>query len=344
MAGSPGQPQDPVGAVGAVGALEAQPTRFALFAALRLLEGAHADRPRLAESRKAADDPVRLAQRPHLIFAPCDVSDYETQDRDRPRLKQYSFGMMSPNGALPLHLTEHAHERERQYDDPTFSDFINTFQHRLISLFYRAWANADPAANFDRPAGDRFVTYLGALVGMAAQSSRHRDGVIDYAKLSRCGQFAPQSRSAEGLEAVLGDYFELPVRIEPYIGDWLQIPPEAYCRLGGDRDSALLGAGATLGKASWQCQHKFEIVIGPLRLDEFTEFLPGSASLRELHALVRFYTNDEWSWQLRLLLRDVEVPRMTLGQQGRLGWTTWLSHTPRMADDVVLQGDDRWQS
>jgi predicted component of type VI protein secretion system len=44
-----------------------------------------------------------------------------------------------------------------------------------------------------------------------------------------------------------------------------------------------------------------------------------------------------------LLLRDVEVPRIALGQQGRLGWTTWLSHAPRMADDVVLQGDDRWQ-
>src|ERR1700726_4057780 len=181
MAGSPGQPQDPVGAVGA---LEAQPTRFALFAALRLLEGAHADRPRLAESRKAADDAVRLAQRPHLIFAPCDVSDYETQDRDRPRLKQYSFGMMSPNGALPLHLTEHAHERERQYDDPTFSDFINTFQHRLISLFYRAWANADPATNFDRPDSDRFVAYVGAFLGLAPESTRRRDSVTNYAKLS----------------------------------------------------------------------------------------------------------------------------------------------------------------
>jgi predicted component of type VI protein secretion system len=47
---------------------------------------------------------------------------------------------------------------------------------------------------------------------------------------------------------------------------------------------------------------------------------------------------------VRLLLRDVDVPRVTLGRQGHLGWTTWMGHSPQMADDVVLQGDDRWIS
>lgn len=341
MAGSAGEPSD---SVGALRELEAQPTRFTLFAALRLLEAAHADLPRLAESRKAADDPVRLAQPPHLFFAPCDVSDFETADRNRPRLKQFSFGMLGPNGALPLHLTEYAHERERQHDDPTLADFINAFQHRLISLFYRAWANADPVTNFDRPHADRFATYIGAFLGTAPESLRGRDGVLDFAKLSRCGLFAPQARSAEGLEAILTDYFELPISIKSFVGAWLQIPAEAYCRLGGERDYALLGSGATLGKASWQCQHKFEIAIGPLNLAQYSDFLPGSRALRELRALVRFYTNDEWSWQARLLLRDVEVPGVALGRQGLLGWTTWMSNKPRMADDVVLQGDDRWNS
>jgi type VI secretion system protein ImpH len=320
------------------------PTRFTLFAALRLLEGMRPEGPRLGESRKAADDAVRLAQLPHLVFAPCDVSGYETRGGSRPTLTQYSFGMFGPNGALPLHLTEHADERARQHDDPVFADFVNTFQHRLISLFYRAWANADPATNFDRQGSDRFVTYLGALLGMASDSARGRDGVPDFAKLSRCGQIAPQSRSAEGLETLLADYFELAVRIEPYVGAWLQIPAESYCRLGGAREAAMLGAGATLGAASWQCQHKFEIVIGPLNLRAFTEFLPGTARLRELRALIRFYTNDEWAWQLRLLLSDAEVPGVTLGEQGQLGWTTWLGERSGMADDVVLQGDDRWQS
>ena len=63
-----------------------------------------------------------------------------------PRIEQHGFGVFGPNGALPLHLTEVAYSREHQADDPAFSDFVNAFQHRFASLFYRAWAGADPSA------------------------------------------------------------------------------------------------------------------------------------------------------------------------------------------------------
>ncbi|MGH8260657.1 MAG: type VI secretion system baseplate subunit TssG, partial [Steroidobacteraceae bacterium] len=59
--------------------------------------------------------------------------------------------------------------------------------------------------------------------------------------------------------------------------------------------------------------------------------------LDELYALVRLYTNDEWTWQLRLLLRDVEVPGIRLGSAGQLGWTTWLGGRGQTADDVLIQ-------
>ncbi len=339
MAGSAGQSTD---LVSALTALREKPSRFTLFAALRLLEQSNAAQPRLGEARKVADEAIRLAQPPYLIFAPSEVESFEQEDGSRPVLQQYTFGLFGPNGALPLHLTEYARERERQLDDPTVKDFVNTLQHRMATLFHRAWANSDPATNLDRPDQDRFVTYLGALIGIAPGSARARDDVVDYAKLRRCGRFAPNCRSAEGLEAILRDYFELPLEIKQFVGAWLDVPPDSFCRLGRMADYAQLGAGATLGSSSWQCQHKFEIVIGPLSLHEFVDFLPGSRGLRELRALTQMYTNDEWAWQVRLLLTDVDVPGMTLGQSGKLGWTTWLGAKHMQADEVVLQGDDRW--
>jgi type VI secretion system protein ImpH len=309
---------------------------------LRLLESQFAAHPRLGESRKPADDAVRLTQPPHMFFAPTDVAAMDATSGGRPRLEQYSFGVFGPNGALPLHLTEYCYQRLRQLDDPSITDFINTFQHRLISLFYRAWANSAPATSVDRPSEDRFAMHLGALVGLGSKPALQRDAVHDYAKLHRAGRFAPHARSAESLEAILGDYFELPIEVRCFTGEWLDIPPDSVCRLGGSPECALLGASATLGSASWQCQHKFEIVVGPLSLAAFGDFLPGSRGLRELHSLVRLYTSDEWSWQVRLLLRDVEVPGVTLGKEGRLAWTTWLGEREAKADDVVLQGDNRW--
>lgn len=316
--------------------LRGEPERFSLFAALRLLEQAFEQRPRLGDARKAADDAVRLGHAPHLKFATSDVAAYEDTAQGG-RLEQHSFGLFGPNGPLPIHLTELAYERRRHAEDATIIDFLNVFQHRLISLFYRAWANSDPATSFDRPNSDRFVMYIGAMFGLAPAAARERDSVPDYAKLSRAGLFAQQTRSPEGLESILADYFGVQVSVREFSGAWLAIPRELRCRLGTDPDPATLGEGAFLGRATWQCQHKFEIELGPLTLARLESFLPGESALRELQALVRLYTNDEWTWQLRLLLLPEDIPRVRPGRSGKLGWTSWLGKRLGVADDVVIQ-------
>jgi type VI secretion system protein ImpH len=315
--------------------LQARPYGFSLFAALRVLERHFSEQPRLGESRKAVDDAVRLGQTPHLSFAASDLAAVVADDEGRIGLEQYGFVLFGPNGALPLHFTELAFERRRQKDDGTIVDFLNTFQHRLISLFFRAWADSDPAVNFDRPGSDRFRTYVGAFLGLAPDSARDADDLPDLAKLSRVGRLAPHARSADGLEALLADYFDTPVEVRPFSGAWLDIPPDLHCHLGEQQ----LGLSTTLGASTWQCQHKFEIVLGPLPRCGFNNFLPGAAGLAELHALVRLYTNDEWAWQLRLLLRDVEMPGLRLGSAGAspLGWTSWLGAPRAGAQDVVIQ-------
>jgi type VI secretion system protein ImpH len=129
------------------------------------------------------------------------------------------------------------------------------------------------------------------------------------------------------------------------VGAWLDIPEDLHCRLGEQR----LGMSATLGGSTWQCQHKFEIVLGPLAGNDFANFLPGARGLAELRALVRLYTNDEWSSQVRLRLEDPQIGGMRLGSnQGpshgpgnnnssQLGWTSWLGTRRPGAQDVVIQ-------
>ncbi len=81
----------------------------------------------------------------------------------RPRLQVRLFGLLGPNGPLPLHITEYARERLRHANDPTLSRFLDLFHHRFLTLFYRAWAQAQPHVNRDRPRDDRFAVYVGSL-------------------------------------------------------------------------------------------------------------------------------------------------------------------------------------
>ncbi|MBV8853117.1 MAG: type VI secretion system baseplate subunit TssG [Sinobacteraceae bacterium] len=318
--------------------LHHRPERYSLFSALRRIEQQHRERPRLGQSRRLADDPVRIAQKPHLYFAPADVASFEGTAGCVPRLQQHGFGVFGPNGALPLHLTELAQARQQQADDPTFSDFVNAFQHRFASLFYRAWADADPCASFDRSGEDEFRLFVGALIGIGPKAARDRDVVLDYAKLSRVGLFAPQTRSAEGLELIIADYFDLAVEVLPFVGSWLQIPENSRCRLGVFPEHATLGAGATLGAATWQSQSHFELTLGPMGITDFVNFLPGARGLAQLKALVRLYTNEEWAWHVRLLLEPQQVPPMKLGEVGWLGWTSWLGSRTEIARDALIEG------
>lgn len=319
--------------------LHQSPQRFTLFGALRLLEAENADCPRLGQSRRPSQDPVRVGQQPHLWFAPADVTAYEPGAPGR--LTCASFGLFGPNGALPLHLTEYADERERRDRDPTFTAFVDTFHHRMISLFYRAWADAQPVTQRDRPKEDRFATYLGALAGQGTPALRNRTVVSDLAIFHRAARFGAAAKPAEGLEDILSDYFGTPFTLESYVPRWLNIPRDERLTLGRTRGKQL-GRNANLGGRSWQCQYGFRLRVGPLKRCDFETFLPGGTGLVELAELVRRYAGDELAWQLEIQVEKDETDGTCLGRSGRMAWNAWLGRSSASIRRVSIDGS-RWE-
>jgi len=319
--------------------LQATPHEFDFFWAVRLLEAVYPDNPRVGEAPRPADEPFRFAQQPSLAFAPSTLSRFEPGKEGKPPLLEVLFfGLFGPNGPLPLHLTDYARDRLRNADDDTFSRFADIFHHRLLSLFYRSWANARPAVSFDRPASDRFAAYIGATCGYAMPASRDRDAMPDSAKFHYAGWMSCPTRNPDGLRAILSDFFSLPVAIEEFVGHWMTLPTDARLYLGRSRETGTLGLTTILGKAVWDCQSKFRIRLGPLELEEYERFLPGGTGLKHLKAIVRNYIGDELSWDLNLILKKVAVPELRLGRERRLGWTTkMVDGTPaRDMDDLLL--------
>src|SRR6056297_2073854 len=81
--------------------LQKAPYSFDFFQALRLLERAFPDAPRLGQSVRIADEPVRLSQEPSLKFAPAAVAGFgPAGDSRRNQLRVHFFGLCGPNGAL----------------------------------------------------------------------------------------------------------------------------------------------------------------------------------------------------------------------------------------------------
>lgn len=317
-------------------AMRAEPGSFDWLDALRRIECVYDDRPRLGRSIRPADDPVRLAHTPSLGFAPRSVDRVEN-DGGKPRVHSLVLGLWGPNGALPLHLTEYVLERERTARDRTFTAFADIFHHRMLSLFYRAWADSQPTVQMDRPAEDAFAHYLGALIGIDSPALADRDALPDRFRRYMAGRVLAQARNAEGLVAFLAAYFAVPVQLEEFVVAWLALPEDGRLRLGGGM--ATLGTAAVLGAAVRDAQHRLRLRIGPVGLADYRRFQPGGEALRELVAAVRYYAGDEKDWDVQLILRRDEVPLTHMGRAGRLGLSAWMGRFagPGDADDLVLQ-------
>lgn len=319
--------------------IERAPWAQGFYALLREIECAYPAMPRLGRSLRPQDDAIRLGQDPTMNFAPAVFSAIQRNNRGAPpRLVQEFFGMFGPNGPLPLHLTEFARERLLHQRDPSFARFVDLLHHRPLTLFYRAWAQSQPAASFDRPAADRFSAYVGALVGMGTPALRKRDAAGDHVRLYFAGCLSRQVRSAEGLRNLLAGFFRLPVRIIEFAGHWMRLPADDLSRLGAGTQGSCLGVGAVLGARVWDRQHRIRIAFGPLTLEQYVSLLPGGTALQRLVSLIRHYLGFELDWDLRLSLAAGQVPTAQLGRGTRLGWTSWAGRASRQndAEDLVL--------
>ncbi|MDH5673554.1 MAG: type VI secretion system baseplate subunit TssG [Myxococcales bacterium] len=320
------------------------PEHLEFLPALRRIECVYRNKPLLGRGGRPSEEPVRLGQAPSLAFAPSSLSRYSPANAVRPaRLEVSFFGVFGPNGPLPLHLTEHAHQRLLNHGDETFARFADIFHHRLLTAFYRAWADARPTISRDRPQVDRFAMLLSALVGIGMPSLRGRDSIPDDFKLYFAGRFSALSGNAEGLRGSIADLFAMPTQIEQFVGEWLNVPEQDCWRLGapkkrGARRMGLLGHTTLVGRRVWERQHKFRVVLGPLRRDQFDTMLPSGRNLSRLSTLIRNYSGDQLRWDLRLVLKQEAVKPVTLGRSGRLGRTSFLVRdlNPRRWDDVLV--------
>ena len=313
-----------------------RPYDFDLFAALRRIESLHPQNPRLGHSQRPQQDPIRLGQAPSTSFAPATLAGLDER-RAAAKLRIFSFGLFGPNGPLPLALTEYAMERANHHGDETLSAFADIFHHRLIQLFYRAWASAQSTVSLDRDQDDSFTRHVASLVHHGLESQRERDSVPDHARWNHAGHLVRQVRNAEGLERILANFFRMPARIEEFARHWLPLPDDQRTRLGGT-SNAQLGVDAVAGQAVPDRQHRFRIRLGAMGLADYENLLPTGRGHRQLLDWARSYIGIEYAWDVRLVLRAAEVPRVSLGGGTRLGWTSWLgaSAATQDRDDLVL--------
>ncbi|MBR1155219.1 type VI secretion system baseplate subunit TssG [Bradyrhizobium sp. JYMT SZCCT0428] len=302
--------------------LEEEPWRFDYFAVLRHLERKHKNRPRIGESTARRDEFVHFGQDPFMDFPASNLARVVQEEDKTLRIFVKYLGLLGPQGALPLAITEEAHHYVIARDD-AFPRFLDIFNHRFIQLFFRAWADSRPIAQHDRPDLDRFVAYIGSAIGLGSTPYRDLDSVPDAAKLGYAGLLGAKAKSASRLSAAIQGLFKVDAEVEEFVGTRLAIEAAEWSIVGMRYN--VLGEDALLGRTVFSVQDKIRIRIFTRSLAQYMRFLPSGDLCEPLADLVFFYNGEELDWDAELAIPSGAAEPIRLGQFGQLGWTTWMS-------------------
>jgi len=301
---------------------------------LRDLEVRTPDRPRIGRALRRSDDIVRFGQKPHVHFAPASAADAGGAEEGVTQLDVYFMGLLGPMGPMPLHLTELALFETRYVKEKAFNAFLGVLNNRLVQLFYRAWADAEPMAGRDRPESDRFFFYVSALGSLTGAGACVPPGLEALAGFA--GQIAGR-RSAGSIADIAGAMLGVEAKVEEFVGVWHAIEPQDQTRLG--RAHASLGRDTVAGGRSYSVQDGARLRLKFPSLAAYEAALPGSPGHRVLMRTVSALMPGALDWRVEYELPEREAAPVRLGGPGRLGWTGWLQparDTDRTRRDLRL--------
>lgn len=321
-----------------------EPYRFEFFQAVLLLRRLHADRVRVGVEGPPDREAVRFRALNSLAFPASEVAKIEPPagGLGPPTLTVAFMGLTGPTGVLPRHYTDFVSARRREGDEATAS-FFDLFNHRMISLFFRAWEKYRPGPAREGGGPDLLARSLLALIGLGTPGLGGRHTFPDTALLSHAGVFAQRRRPAVMLERLLQVHFGLDVEVRQFSGRWLALDSADRSALGPEGPHNGLGTGLSLGGRVWDEQGKFRLRLGPLTYRQFLAFSPDGPDFLALCQMTRLYVDGGLDFDVQLVLKADEVPGCLLshaaGAGSRLGRHAWLKRQPRAndADDAVFR-------
>lgn len=309
------------------------PWSFSFFQAVRILHRMERHRRAIGTFVDPREEVVRLAVPTTIAFPASETQSIETAGSAQSELTVNFLGLIGPQGVLPYWYSVVVDEAVRGRNRAAKA-FLDLFQHRMLSHFYRAWEKSRPEVAFERGGKDRLEAPIRAIVGVGTSGLAQRLGVLDTALMFYAGLLGPAQRSAIALEQLLEDYFGVDVAVQQFAGGWFELPDDALLRLDDGSPASVLGDGAVVGDAIWNEQARVRVRVGPLTRDDFERFLPTGAAFDELRDLVRFFSDDAVDCELQLVLRRQDVPGTVLGSSTALplGWGSWVCTRPVASD------------
>lgn len=233
------------------------------------------------------------------------------------------MGLLGVSGVLPYCYTDAIAAQIHLDKNESGRAFLDSFTHRSLTLFYRAWEKFHVEYRRDGEGKDGLLPLQLALAGAGPRLPvAHRppppaSPIPDEVVAHYAGLLRHRPVSAAVMTNVLNDYFGQPLRLEQFAGTWETLRPDERACLG--KSSCQLGMNINLGPRYWRRDLCVRVWMGPLTRAQFNHFLPDGAGAQALRAMLALFAVPPIRFEAHLILRASDITPIVLDFRARLG-------------------------
>ncbi|MFC0401909.1 type VI secretion system baseplate subunit TssG [Paraburkholderia rhizosphaerae] len=338
--------------------LLARAPRMSFMQLCRLFEACAPSRPGLGTRDTLEDEPVRFRPRPRLGFPAGEIAAVEFDDEDGrapPTVRTTFMGLYGVDAAVPSHMVDEIALREEGHD--AVEAFLDQFNHRFVTLLFRAWKKYRYPESFRAGGVDAHSLNLLCLAGFGWGDKPSRAGLPASRMLALLGLLVQRTRTPEGLAGVIAlaapgasvrvdEFWPVAARTGtpcPLTSTVMQDDAPVAGASAQARSRRGLGSGYVLGKRIIYRSRAVCATLSPADARQAHELLPGAWLHRELIAYVRLYAGVKADVHLRMTIPSglappplLGAPAVAAGPAPRLGWTTVLPSADEHTLNIAL--------
>ncbi|MDC9582140.1 type VI secretion system baseplate subunit TssG [Xenorhabdus sp. PR6a] len=288
---------------------------------------------------------IRFRSSASLAFPTRDVISLVQSKKGFFELEVSFMGLHGSQSPMPGYYLDSLAWEDAQGEN-RLTDFLNLFNHRLITLLHQIWRKYRYYICFKKGGEDYFSQRMFSLVGLGSDVNRRLLNINHSKMLAYAGLLASPGRSPEVICSLVSHCFDLQdVTLHGWQFRKMIIPVDQQNRLGGknrgqttgDPELSVLGKNFTIGSWVGDYSSKFLLSINNLPRERFLSFLPDGKNYLPLVMFISFVMRSQFAWELRLGLAENQVSGMVLGakQNNHLGWSSFLGE-PEKKPSVII--------
>ncbi|MBV6820163.1 type VI secretion system baseplate subunit TssG [Rahnella sp. PD12R] len=306
--------------------------RINFYRFCQLLE--HSGNPPLGSTANPADDPVRFRPHPGMGFP---VSELKALERDAenpdapPTVRTTFMGLYGVDSPLPTSYIDDITQQRDGHE--ALEGFLDIFNHRIMTQFYRIWRKYSYPATFEAGGADNTSQSLLGLIGMGIPGTQRHLATPTSRFLALLGVMRQPGRTAEGVQALVQLLApRTRADVTPHCLRSVRITtPMSFA----DEGARWLDGDTLMGDEGTDANSQLLISLHTADSDEAADWLPDGALYADFQVLLRVYLGWRYGARLELTVPTRLLPAPVLGDNPfRLGLTGVLGLDDETSDDI----------